>query len=173
KGREDAIKILTWMQNAIYTAKFANPDSATFQTGQVSDYFLSGASAMAYGWLSDYWAFMQNPENIKQVGPVGAFRFPSFTGSDSGGFSSWWVMGIPKDAKHPDAAWEFIKWTLNEHPQVDMAAGQLEGYVCDGIASWDVMAALPILESLGYACSLDWSRVALTDKIGFACGTAE
>ena len=125
KGREDAIKILTWMQTAIYKDKFANPDSATFQTGQVSDYFLSGASAMAYGWLSDYWAFMQNPDNIKQVGPVGAFRFPSFTGSDSGGFSSWWVMGIPKDAKNPDAAWEFIKWTLNEHPQIEMAAGQL------------------------------------------------
>lgn len=53
---------------------------------------------------------------------------------------------------------------------MDMAAGQLEGYVCDGIASWDVMAALPILESLGYACSLDWSRVALTDKLGFVCG---
>jgi ABC-type glycerol-3-phosphate transport system substrate-binding protein len=80
---------------------------------------------MAYGWLSDYWQFMQKPENIKQVGPVGAFRFPSFTGSSSGGYSSWWVMGIPQDAKHPDAAWEFTKWVLNEHPQVDMAAGQL------------------------------------------------
>jgi multiple sugar transport system substrate-binding protein len=125
KGREDAIKILAWMQDAIYKDKFVNPDSASFQTGQVSDYFLSGASAMAYGWLSDYWTFMQNPDNIKQVGPVGAFRFPSFTGSSSGGYSSWWVMGIPKDAKNPDAAWEFIKWTLNEHPQVDMAAGQL------------------------------------------------
>ena len=125
KGREDAVRILTWMQDAIYKDKFVNPYSASFQTGQVSDYFLSGASAMAYGWLSDYWAFMQNPDNIKQVGPVGAFRFPSFTGSPSGGFSSWWVMGIPKDAKNPDAAWEFIKWTLNEHPQVDMAAGQL------------------------------------------------
>ena len=54
---------------------------------------------------------------------------------------------------------------------MDMATGQLDGYVCDGIASWDVMAALPILESLGHACSLDWSRIALTDKIGFACGT--
>jgi len=56
---------------------------------------------------------------------------------------------------------------------MDMATGQLDGYVCDGIASWDVMAALPILESLGHACSLDWSCTALTDKIGFACGTEE
>jgi multiple sugar transport system substrate-binding protein len=124
-GRDTAIRILKWMQDAVYKEKFVNPDSVNFQTGQVSDYFLSGASAMAYGWLSDYWQFMQKPENIKQVGPVGAFRFPSFTGSSSGGYSSWWVMGIPQDAKHPDAAWEFIKWVLNEHPQVDMAAGQL------------------------------------------------
>lgn len=56
---------------------------------------------------------------------------------------------------------------------MDMATAQLDGYVCDGIASWDVMAALPILESLGYACSLDWSRTALTDKLGFVCGTEE
>jgi len=80
---------------------------------------------MAYGWLSDYWNFMQKPENIKQVGPVGAFRFPSFAGEPKGGFSSWWVMGIPKDAKNPDASWEYIKWLLNESPQIEMAAGQL------------------------------------------------
>lgn len=124
-GRDAAIQILTWMRDAIHEKHFVNPDSANFQTGQVSDFFLSGASAMAYGWLSDYWQFMQKPENIGNVGPVGAFAFPSFTGADSGGYSSWWVMGIPKDAKHPDAAWEYIKWVLNEHPQIEMAAGQL------------------------------------------------
>jgi multiple sugar transport system substrate-binding protein len=125
KGREDAIRIARWMQEAVHRAKFVNPDSVKFQTGQVSDYFLSGASAMAYGWLSDYWTFMQKPENIKQVGPVGAFKFPSFTGSDKGGLSSWWVMAIPHDSKHPDAAWEYIKWVLNRSPQAEMAAGQL------------------------------------------------
>jgi len=125
KGREDAVRIARWMQDAVHKQKFVNPDSVNFQTGQVSDYFLSGASALAFGWLSDYWVFMQKPENIKQVGPVGAFNFPSFTGSDKGGYASWWMMGIPKDAKNPDAAWEFIKWVLNRSPQVEMAAGQL------------------------------------------------
>ncbi len=125
EGRSKAIEILRFMQDSIHKAKIVNPDSANFQTGQVSDFFLSGASAMAYGWLSDYWTFMQKPENTKQVGPVGAFRFPSFGGKPAGGFSSWWVMGIPKDSKHPDAAWEYIKWLLNESPQIEMAAGQL------------------------------------------------
>ncbi|MBL8701114.1 MAG: extracellular solute-binding protein [Alphaproteobacteria bacterium] len=124
-GRAAAVAILTWMQNALHRDKFVNPDSAKFQTGQVSDYFLSGASALAYGWLSDYWQFMQKPENIKQVGPVGAFRFPSFTDSKAGGASSWWMMGIPQDAKNPEAAWEYIKWLLNEPVQTAMAAGQL------------------------------------------------
>lgn len=124
-GREAAVGILKWMQDALYRGKFVNPDSAKFQTGQVSDYFLSGSSALAYGWLSDYWQFMQKPENIKQVGPVGAFRFPSFTGSKAGGASSWWMMGIPQDAKNPEAAWEFIKWVLNEKQQLAMAVAQL------------------------------------------------
>jgi multiple sugar transport system substrate-binding protein len=123
--RETAIQIARWMIDAVYTKKFANPDSANFLAGQVNDYFLSGASAMAWGWLSDYWLFMQDPKNIKNVGPVGSFRFPSFTGSDAGGFSSWWVMGLNKDSKNPDAAWEFVKWTLNEKPQRAMAGGQL------------------------------------------------
>jgi len=125
KGREDAVRIARFMQDAIYKAKYVNPDSAKFQTGQVSDYFLSGASALAFGWLSDYWQFMQKPDNIKQVGPVGAFQFPSFTPGVNGGYASWWVMGIPEDSKHPDAAWEYIKWVLNRSPQVEMAAGQL------------------------------------------------
>lgn len=125
EGRQAAIDVLNFMQGSIHKDKIVNPDSANFQTGQVSDFFLSGSSAMAYGWLSDYWSFMQQPENIKQVGPVGAFRFPSFAGEPKGGYSSWWMMGIPKDAKNPDAAWEYIKWLLNEHPQIEMAAGQL------------------------------------------------
>lgn len=125
EGRQAAIDALNFMQGSIHKDKIVNPDSANFQTGQVSDFFLSGSSAMAYGWLSDYWSFMQKPENIKQVGPVGAFRFPSFAGEPKGGYSSWWMMGIPKDSKNPDAAWEYIKWILNEHPQIEMAAGQL------------------------------------------------
>jgi ABC-type glycerol-3-phosphate transport system substrate-binding protein len=41
--------------------------------------------------------------------------------------TSWWVMGINQDSKHPDAAWEYIKWVLNEHQQLPMAVegGQL------------------------------------------------
>ncbi len=126
-GRQLAVRIARWQVDAVHTKRFANPDSVSFTTGQVSDYFISGAAAMAYGWLSDYWPLMQKPETMARSGPVGTFRFPSFTGSEEGGYASWWVMGINKDSPHPDAAWEYIKWVVNEKPQREMASegGQL------------------------------------------------
>jgi multiple sugar transport system substrate-binding protein len=125
--RKLAVQIAQWQVDAIYTKKFVNPDAINFATGQVSDYFMGGASAMAYGWLSDYWGYMQKPAVQAKIGPVGTFRFPSFNGADAGGMTSWWVMGINQDSKHPDAAWEYIKWVLNEHQQLPMAVegGQL------------------------------------------------
>jgi multiple sugar transport system substrate-binding protein len=92
--RKLAIQIAQWQVDAIYTKKFVNPDAINFATGQVSDYFMSGASAVAYGWLSDYWGYMQKPEVQAKIGPVGTFRFPSFNSADAGGMTSWWVMGI-------------------------------------------------------------------------------
>ncbi len=56
---------------------------------------------------------------------------------------------------------------------MDLAQGYLDGYYCDGIASWDVMAALPILNSLGLADSLDWHDMSLTQPLCFACGAEE
>jgi multiple sugar transport system substrate-binding protein len=127
EGRALAIRIARWQVDAAHGKKFVNPDAVTFTTGQVSDYFISGAAAMAYGWLSDYWPLMQKPDTIARTGPVGTFRFPSFTGADAGGYASWWMMGITKDSRHPDAAWEYVKWVLNERQQRAMAAegGQL------------------------------------------------
>lgn len=122
-GRSSAIKIATWMQDAVYKNKFTNPDSVNFLTGQVSDYFFSGASALAFGWLSDYWTYIQ--ENPTDAGPIGAFAFPTFSGKNEGGYASWWVAGISADSKNPEAAWEYIKWTLNEKVQKAMAGGQL------------------------------------------------
>ncbi len=56
---------------------------------------------------------------------------------------------------------------------MDMAQGYVDGFYCDGIASWDVMAALPILESLGFIDSTDWTSTTLTRPLCFACGSRE
>lgn len=52
-----------------------------------------------------------------------------------------------------------------------VATGETDGYVALGDSTWDVMAALPILRSLGVAHTIDWDNTALSDKLRFACGT--
>lgn len=130
KNREVAIKIAKWQQDAVHKYEYMNKDAITFETGHVADFFMGGKAAMAYGWLSDYWPRMRDDPAVKaRIGEVGSIEFPSFAPDNigRGAWASWWFMGIPKDSKHPDAAWEFIKWVLNENQQISMArdGGQL------------------------------------------------
>ena len=56
---------------------------------------------------------------------------------------------------------------------MDLAQGYLDGFYGDGIATWDVMAALPIVNSLGLVDTLNWADIPLTQPIRFACGPEE
>lgn len=56
---------------------------------------------------------------------------------------------------------------------LELACGQVDGYIGLGESSWDVMGVLPILACLGAKTTLDWSRLALDSKLTFACGTPE
>ena len=54
---------------------------------------------------------------------------------------------------------------------VQLAAGQVDGYVALGLSTWDVMGGLPILDALGLESTVDWSRVELSSKLKFASGS--
>ena len=54
---------------------------------------------------------------------------------------------------------------------MQVAMGETDGYVSLGDSTWDVMAALPILENLGVTHTIDWDTVDLDDKLRFACGS--
>lgn len=56
---------------------------------------------------------------------------------------------------------------------IEVALGQVDGYLGMGESTWDLMAALPILEQLGIHSTVDWSATDLTSKLRFACGTPE
>ena len=56
---------------------------------------------------------------------------------------------------------------------MDLAQGYLDGFYGDGIATWDVMAALPIVNSLGLVDTLNLADIPLTQPIRFACGPKE
>ena len=56
---------------------------------------------------------------------------------------------------------------------LDLAVGQIDGYVALGLSTWDVMGGLPILGELGMESTIDWARVGLSSKLKFASGSRE
>lgn len=56
---------------------------------------------------------------------------------------------------------------------IEVAQGQVDGYIGTGDSTWDVMAGLPILEQIGIGCTIDWANTGLDDKLRYACGTQE
>lgn len=56
---------------------------------------------------------------------------------------------------------------------MELARGQVDGYIGVGEASWDIMAALAILEQIGISTTIDWRRSDLNTKFKYAAGTAE
>jgi myo-inositol-1(or 4)-monophosphatase len=56
---------------------------------------------------------------------------------------------------------------------LDIALGRVDGYVGLGESSWDIMAALAILEPLGAKTNVDWANTTLSDKLVLACGRPE
>lgn len=72
-----------------------------------------------------------------------------------------------------DAAMVFRHSGCGTVSLLDVALGRVDGYVGIGESSWDVMAALAILEQLGATTSVDWQAVGLHDKLTLACGTPE
>ena len=56
---------------------------------------------------------------------------------------------------------------------IEVALGQVDGYLGIGESSWDLMAALPILDQIGIRSTVDWTTTDLSSKLRFACGTPE
>lgn len=54
---------------------------------------------------------------------------------------------------------------------IDIALGETDGYVALGDSTWDVMAGLTILGSLGIPHTIDWDHTGLDAKLRFACGS--
>lgn len=56
---------------------------------------------------------------------------------------------------------------------IDVALGEVDGYVSLAETSWDVMAGLAILEALGVRHTADWASVGLREKFPLVCGNAD
>jgi ABC-type glycerol-3-phosphate transport system substrate-binding protein len=97
------------------------------------DMFLQGRLGMTYGALGDALTARQQGLNVGIVGQPVASN--GWEGSVGGWNTTYYLMA---DSKHPDEAWEFLKWLSTKAPLVvptgtdalDAEGGGLPGMPC-------------------------------------------
>lgn len=53
---------------------------------------------------------------------------------------------------------------------LELAAGQIDGYVGLGLSTWDVLGGFAVTRALGMEDSVDWARLELSSKLKFVGG---
>lgn len=69
-----------------------------------------------------------------------------------------------------DAGMAFRNYGSAAISLLELAAGQVDGYVGLGLSTWDVMGGLAIIRALGMEDTIDWARLELSSKLKFAGG---
>jgi len=103
-------------------ARFAPEGVTAYQSTQVRDALYSGAGAVAIevwpGWIGD----LENPEVSNVVGQVRVAAHPGQV-SPSSPMIGAWMVGIPRNSRNVDAAFDFLRF-LTSAPIQEMMADQ-------------------------------------------------
>lgn len=103
-GQKALAQYLDLIDNAAQTgAAGANLDDA-------SATFAEGRAAMMVTYVTIFAGLFQNPD-VSAV--VDLWDVAPMPGTHQGNVGVW-SFGVPKSAKSPDAAWEFVKWVTSE-----------------------------------------------------------
>lgn len=103
----DTPEALNALEYFLELAKYAPQGVTAYQATQVSDALLSGVGAIAIevwpGWIGN----LENPELSNVVGKVRIAAHPGQVQQSSSMIGAW-MVGIPKDSKNIDAAFDFL-----------------------------------------------------------------
>jgi multiple sugar transport system substrate-binding protein len=100
---------------------------------QVSAFIAGFGYAEQHAFLSDKVAMMMLPNTYTDY--INDYRpgmdysvsiIPTFPGKKSASASGSWWLGIPKGSKHPQEAWEFMKYMVDKDSQLAEAKNQSE-----------------------------------------------
>jgi multiple sugar transport system substrate-binding protein len=101
-------------------AEYAPEGVSMYQSAQVRDALYSGAGAIAIevwpGWIGD----LENPEKSQVVGKVKVTIHPGQV-EPSSPLIGVWLLGIPDDSGHKDAAFEYLRFITSEEIQTLIA----------------------------------------------------
>lgn len=106
-------------------AAWAPKDLLNYMEQQTLDSFAQGKSVFARNWPYQYGTIKAGGEGVKvDIKNVGIAPLPN------GGAVGGWLLGINKNSKHVEGAWEFVKFVAGKKGQKIMSTkgGYLPGY---------------------------------------------
>jgi multiple sugar transport system substrate-binding protein len=106
---EYVVKALEWMVN--YAKSVGGADRVNIQPPNVAlPAFATGMVGMAPLVSANRRQMMQTSPNLHMGATLLPYQAPGATQPGSGAWLGGWSLFIPRGAKHPDEAWNFIKW---------------------------------------------------------------
>lgn len=113
------------VQEYVDILKFCPPDAKSYGIVEARQAFMSGRAAMILDW-GDTGPLADDPTQSRIVGKVGYFVLPGSHDVWNGRVWQWdrfdhphkapflafggWVAGVPKNSRHREAAWDYIRW---------------------------------------------------------------
>lgn len=115
-----AIAATQWLMDLIYTHKLVSPTDLSSQVEDVVTNMQKGTAAL--GIFSSANIYDLDPQVVSDGGKI-AYAAPPHGPGVAGGAGVFWAfgLGINKDSKNKDAAWDFIKLVAGKTAQIRMA----------------------------------------------------
>ncbi len=106
--------------------------ATTYGEPESSTEILQGRAAMWVGWWW-YWAQFADPKAVAPavLNNVGFAPAPGWKGGTTQNYALVWPIGIFKNSKNQDAAWEFIKYVSNSDVQKKVASNRSDPALAD------------------------------------------
>ena len=114
-----AVQAVSFVRDRII-GKAAPRGVLNYEEPESLDLFIQGKAMFHRNWPYA-WAVADDPETSRVAGRVGMGRLPHFPGHDSASALGGWQFGINRYSKHPEAAWQFIRFMTSAASQKILA----------------------------------------------------
>jgi len=107
-------KVAEFLQDLIHKHKVAPTTIPGMATNESVDMYLNGKSAMIVDLIYFAWDEIKSKKVTDRIGTSISFQVPTSTGQGKGGIPFYWMWGVSGASKNKEAAWEFLRWFLQE-----------------------------------------------------------
>jgi len=150
ENKELVKAIAAYDQDLIFKYKVSPSYIISMMLSELMPTYYNGEAVMLISWASDYWTDVNRSELISKIGKTGTFdsTFLDYAFNkkphEAGTYAGWWGWAISVDSKNKEAAYEFIKWTVDPNTckkRLQYAWENFQGISLSGskeVAEWGV-----------------------------------